>query len=68
MNTDSDNPLQHKATGEVFVCPNCEKKTLEKFTGGVDIKNGEVKRTDFIYHCSNCNANYTQEEYLAETP
>lgn len=57
--------LKDKWTGETFVCPNCSKTALDKFTGGPDIKAGEITRTDFIYHCRNCNANYTQEEYDA---
>lgn len=55
--------LKDKWTGETLVCPNCGKKTLDKFTGGPDIKDGEITRTEFIYHCRECDTNLTQEQY-----
>lgn len=57
--------LKDKWTSETVVCPNCGEKTLDKFTGGPDIKQGEITRTEFIYHCRNCDHNYTEEEYQA---
>lgn len=65
MTQEPEGVLKEKWTGETISCPNCGKHTLDKFTGGPDIKDGQVARTDFIYHCRNCDANYTQEE-LAE--
>jgi hypothetical protein len=55
--------LKDKWTGDTVQCPNCNQTTLDKFTGGVDIKDGITTHTDFIYHCRNCDVNYTQEEY-----
>lgn len=58
--------LASKWTGETVTCPNCGKSSLDKFTGGADIKDGQIKHTDFIYHCRSCDANYTEEEYSNE--
>lgn len=63
MSEEPTGALRDKWTGETVVCPHCGKKELDKFTGGPDIKAGTVKYTDFIYHCRNCDANYTEEEY-----
>lgn len=57
--------LKDKWTGETLVCPNCGQTTLDKFTGGPNIKDGEITRPEFIYHCRNCDSNYTEEEYNA---
>jgi DNA-directed RNA polymerase subunit RPC12/RpoP len=62
---DPKGALKDKWTGETLACPNCGEKALDKFTGGVDVKDGEITRTEFIYHCRNCEVNYTQEEYEA---
>ena len=65
MKDEPTGALKDKWTGETFVCPNCGQKMLDKFTGGPDIKDGKITRTVFIYHCRNCDANYTEEEYKA---
>ena len=63
MDGEPTGALKDKWTGETLVCPNCGQHTLDKFTGCVDIKDGETTHTEFIYHCRNCQSNYTQEEY-----
>jgi len=65
MTGEPTGPLKDKWTGDTLDCPNCGKRTLDKFTGGPDIKDGEIIRTAFIYHCRDCDANYTEEEYVA---
>jgi len=62
-NTPANGPLKDKWTGETLVCPVCKCKGLDKFTGGPDIQNGEIKHADFIYDCRVCGLNLTEEEY-----
>lgn len=63
MKEDPTGALKDKWTGETLICPNCGKKALDKFTGGPDIKNREIKYTEFIYHCRECDINLTEEDY-----
>ena len=62
-NSPADGPLKDKWTGEQFTCPVCGTKGLDKFTGGPDVKDGTITRTDFIYHCRVCDLNLIEEEY-----
>ncbi len=62
-NSPDKGPLKDKWTGEQFNCPVCGTRGLDKFTGGPDIQDGQIRRTDFIYHCRVCDLNLTEEEY-----
>jgi len=67
MTGEPEGVLKEKWTGDTLDCPNCGQHALDKFTGGPDIKGGGITRTEFIYHCRDCDSNYTQEEYETVT-
>lgn len=56
-------PLLDRWTHETLDCPACNFKALDKYTGGPNVEQGEISRTESIYHCRVCDLNLTEEEY-----
>ncbi len=57
--------LLEKWTKDTVQCPSCSQKSLDKFVGGANVKEGHTTYTEFFYDCRVCSLNLTEEEYQA---